>query len=159
MNFGLKPIGWLASGPSHARGLSKTQMAAPIVLMLDGDVGFMLALSQELTARYISSYPACTVGEARSMLRRFRLAPDVLVIDCTVPGACSFAEGMVEQRRSLGILGIVSAGHQSEECAKLLAKTLHRPDDTSPERIPYCADVIQQVLRKELGHDGHVNAT
>jgi hypothetical protein len=134
-------------------------MAAPVVLMLDGDVGFMLALSQELTARYISSYPACTVREARSMLRRFRLAPDVLVIDCTVPGACSFAEGMAEKRRSLGILGIVSAGHQCEECAELLAKTLSKMDDTSPERIPFCADVIQQVLRRGLGHDGHANAT
>src|SRR5215472_8074591 len=114
-------------------------MAAPVVLMLDGDVGFMFALSQELTARDISAYPASTVREARSMLRRFRLAPDVLVIDCTVPGACSFAEGMAEQRRRAGILGIVSAGHQCEECAGLLAKTLHKLDDASPERnSPLC---------------------
>jgi hypothetical protein len=134
-------------------------MAAPDVLILNADVGFMFALSQELTARGISAYPAGSVREARSMLRRFRLAPDVLVIDCMVPGACSFAEGMAEQLRSVGILGIVSGGHQCEECVGLLAKTLHRPDDTLPERIPHCADVIQQVLRRGLGHDGHANAT
>ena len=134
-------------------------MAGPIVLMLDGDVGFMFALSQELTARGISPYPARSVREARSMLRRFRLAPDVLVIDCTLPGGCSFAEGVAEQLGSLAVLGIVSAGHQCEECAELLAKTLFKPDDTSPGRIPYCADVIQQLRRKRLGHDGHANAS
>ena len=127
--------------------------------MLDGDVGFMFALSQELTARGISAYPARTVREARSMLQRFQLAPDVLVIDCTVPGVCSFAEGAAKQFRSLGVLGVVSAGHQCEECAGLLAKTLFKPDDTAPERIPGCADVIQQLWRKRLGHDGHANAT
>ena len=134
-------------------------MAAPIVLMLDGDVGFMFALSQEVTARGISAYPARTVREARSMLQRFRIAPDVLVIDCAVPGACSFVKRVAEQRGSLAILGIVSTGHRCEECAELLAKTLFKPDDTSPERIPYCADVIQHLLRQRSGHDGHANAS
>jgi hypothetical protein len=133
-------------------------MAAPVVLMLDGDVGFMFALSQELTARDISAYPASTVREARSMLRRFKLAPDVLIIDCSVPGACSFAEGMAEQLRSLGILGIVSDGYQCEQCAALLARTLSKPDDTSPDRVLFCADMIQQLLRKVLGHNAHANA-
>jgi|SRR5215472_7581903 len=133
-------------------------MAAPVVLMLDGDVGFMFALSQELTARDISAYPASTVREARSMLRRFKLAPDVLIIDCSVPGACSFAEGMAEQLRSLGILGIVSDGYQCEQCAELLARTLSKPDDTSPDRVLFCADMIHQLLRKVLGHNGYANA-
>ena len=158
MNFGLEPRTRLAARPSNGRDPIENPMAAPVVLMLDGDVGFMFALSQELTARYISAYPARTVREARSMLQRFRLAPDVLVIDCTVPGACSFAEGVAEQLGSLGIIGIVSAGHQCKECAELLAKTLSKSDVTSPERIPYCADVIQALLRRALGHNGHANA-
>ena len=134
-------------------------MAAPVVLILDADVGFMFALSQELFTRGMSAYPAGTVREARSMLQRFRLTPDVLVINCALPGACSFAQGVAAQVGSLAILGIVSASHRCEECAELLAKTLSKPDDTSPERIPYCADVIQQVLLKGLGDDGHANAS
>lgn len=133
-------------------------MAAPVVLMLDGDVGFMFALSQELITRGISAYPARTVREARSLLQHYGLAPDVLIIDCTIPNACSFAEGVGEQLGNLAIIGIVSAGHQCEECADLLAKTLSKPDDTSPERIPNCADVIQALLRKGLDHEGHANA-
>ena len=132
-------------------------MAAPIVLMLDADVGFMFALAQELITRGTALYPARTVREARSMLRGFGLAPDVLVIDCAIPGVCSFAEELAEQFLCLGILGVVSAGHQCQECAELLGKMLSKPDDTSPERIPYCADVIQQLLRKGLGHGAHAN--
>ena len=158
MNFGSMPGMGLASRPSNALDAYETAMAAPIVLMLDGDVGFMFALSQELAARDISAYPARTVREARSMLQRFRLVPDVLVIDCSVPGACSFTKMVAEQFGSPGILGIVSAGHSCEGCAELLAKTLFTPDDTSPERITYCADVIQQLLRKRIGRHGHANA-
>jgi hypothetical protein len=61
-------------------------MPPPMVLMLDGDVDFMLALAQELTKRGILSCTARTVRGARSMITRFHLSPDALVIDCSIRG-------------------------------------------------------------------------
>lgn len=125
-------------------------MPLPTVLILAGDLGFMLALSQELTKRRVSAYPAQTVRRARSMITRLPLDPDMLVIDCSIPGACAVAEGVAKKRPDLKLIGIVSARYQCKKCAERLVVTLRDPDDTAPERILHCADVVQGLLRKRV---------
>src|SRR5689334_1499966 len=111
-------------------------MASSTVLILGGDLGFVFALSQELTKRNISAFPARTAREARSMIARFRLDPDVVVIDCKSPDACSFAEGVAKERRDVEIIGIVCEHYYCKECAERLAATFRDPDDEAPDRIP-----------------------
>ena len=123
-------------------------MSASTALILDADLGFMLALSEELTKRDVTAYPARTVREARSLITRFRLDPEVVVIDCTSREACSFAEGIAEQGGNVEIIGIVSAQYQCDEFPQRLAATFCHPDDEAPERISHCADVVQTLLRK-----------
>jgi hypothetical protein len=128
-------------------------MPPPMVLMLDGDVDFMLALAQELTKRRILSCSARTVREARSMITRFQLAPDALVIDCSIRGACSLAAKIAEAFRNVEIVGIVSTTHRCEECAERPAAILDDSNDKASDPIPHCADLIQSLLRKQSPHD------
>ena len=129
-----------------------------MVLMLGGDIGFMLALALELAGRSILSCPARTVRGARSMIARFQLAPDVLIIDCSIHGACSLAEKVTKEVRNAEIVGIVSTLHHCEECAQRLTGTLRDPDDIAGDRIPSCADLVEQLLRKQKHHNGHATA-
>jgi hypothetical protein len=123
-------------------------MPPPMVLMLDGDVDFMLALAQELTKRGILSCTARTVRGARSMITRFQLAPDALVIDCSIRGACSLAANVAKEFRNVKIVGVVSDNDHCEECAERLAATLNGPNARALDPIPHCADLIQSLLRK-----------
>jgi hypothetical protein len=122
----------------------------PTALILDGDLGFVLALSHELSNRHVAAFPVRTASEGRSMLTRFRLRPDVLVVDCSYPGACSFAEGIAKECPELKIIAIVSTRYQCKNCAERLAVTLRDPDDTAPERIPHCAEVVCGLLKKRI---------
>ena len=133
-------------------------MAPPTVLVLDGELGFMFALSQELSKRHIAAFPARTVREAQSMIAHFRLEPGVLVINCGSPGVCAFAEGVVKERRDVQIVAMVSDRSQCKRCAPLLAAQLRDPEDQAPERIPHCADIIQDLVREQRRRSHHATA-
>lgn len=122
-------------------------MASPIVLILDKDLGFILALSQELTSRKISAFPARAPGEARSILRQLRLRPDVLVINCGVANACSFANEVARMRPELRVIGIVSDANGCNDCADAPKAQLHDREDREPSRIPYCVDIIEAFVQ------------
>ncbi|GEM_PF-2734668 len=130
-------------------------MASSTVLILDGELGFMFALSQELSKHHISAFPSRTAREARSIIARFHLDPDLLVISCASPGACSFAEAIVKQRADVEIIGIVSDRYQCKRCAQRLAATFREPEDEDPDRIPHCAEVIQDLLREQKRRARH----
>ena len=124
-------------------------MAEPTVLVLDRELGFMFALSQELSKRHIAAFPARTAQEARSMISRFQLEPDVLIINCERPGACTFAQEVAREGRGVQIVAIVSDGHHCKRCADGVVAQFREPDDEAPERIPHCADVIEALLREQ----------
>src|SRR5215472_11236610 len=128
-------------------------MPPPMVLMLVGDVDFMLALAQELTERGILSCSAQTVRGARSIITRFQLAPDAMVLDCSIAGACSLAAKIAGEFRNVEIVGLVSTTRHCEECTKRLAATLSDSNGTAPDPIPRCADLIQSLLREQSHHD------
>ncbi len=124
---------------------TESQRMAPIVLVLDSDLGFTFALSQELGNRNITALPARAIPEARNMLKRFRVALGVLVINCGSPGACTFVDEVAEMRPDARIIGIVTEDNNCQSCAdRLTARFDDR--DRAPERIPHCADVIQSLL-------------
>ena len=89
------------------------------------------------------------------MIIRFRLAPDVLIIDCSIRNACSLVQQIAETHRNVKIIGIVSARSECKQCAKQLATRLRDPDDVASDRIPHCADLIEPLLRKQSHHSGH----
>ena len=122
----------------------------PTALILNGDLGFVLALCHELSNRHVAIFPFGTASEARSIMGRYRLSPDVLVIDCSYPGACSFAEGIAKGRPEVKIVGIVSKRYHCKKCANWLAVTLRDPDDTAPERIPHCVEVVWGLLKNRI---------
>jgi len=130
-------------------------MAQPTVLVLDGELGFMFALSQELSRRHIAAFPARTVREARAMIARFQLDPDVVVINCGSPGACAFAESVAKERRDLQIVALVSDRYQCRKCADRLAAEFRDPEDQAPDRIPHFADVIQDLVREQRRRARH----
>ncbi len=81
---------------------------------------------------------------------------DVLVINCAISGACIFAEQVANARRDLRIIGIISQGNECKNCEDLLTARLHDPEDKLPERIAYCADVIEVLItRARYERDRH----
>ena len=119
------------------------------VLILDDDLGFIFALAQELNDRHISAFPARTAREGHSIIRDLRLDPDLLVIDCSSPGACSFAGEVAKESVDVKIVGLVSEHFQCKECAERLVTTFRDPDDGAPDRISYCANVIEALLMNQ----------
>jgi len=124
-------------------------MAPPTVLVLDAGLGFAFALSLEMSTRHITALAARTALEARTMITHSQAEPHVVVINCKRPGACSFAEAVAKEYRDVKVVGIVSGRYQCRKCRGRLAATFRDPDDTAPERIAHCADVIQRLLTKE----------
>jgi|SRR5581483_4115113 len=133
-------------------------MAPPTVLVLDGELGFMFALSQELSKRHIAAFPARTVRDAQSMIAHFRLEPAVLVINCGSPGVCAFAESVAKERRDLQIVTYVRDRSKCKKCAPLRAAELRDPEDQAPERIPHCADIIEALVREQRRRAHHATA-
>ena len=118
------------------------------ILMLDGDLGFLFALSAELRKRSIAAIPARTVDEALSMLEDLEPALHAVVVNCACPGACAFARGMLRQDATLRVIGIRSEGRPCAACAGLWSATL-RPRDVRPERIGHCAEVVEALVSSE----------
>ena len=117
--------------------------------MLDGDLGFMFALSQELGQRQIAAFPSRTVMEAESLLRQFHLEPAALVIDCSRPKACPFADRMVREQPGVQVVAIVSDRYRCAQCSCRPAAQFQDPEDRAPERIAYVAEVIEMLVRKQ----------
>jgi hypothetical protein len=126
-------------------------MASSAVLIFDDELGFLFALSEELGKRAIAAYPARTIKETESLIARLRLKPALLVINCRRRGACAFAEAISKHWRELRIVALVSASSSCRKCGERVVAQLRDPEDKTPERIPHCADVIQDLLRKGLG--------
>jgi hypothetical protein len=93
------------------------------------------------------------------MITRFRLAPDVAIIDCSMRGACSLVEKAADEFRNVKTVGIVSALHHCGECARRLTGTLRDPDDIAEDRSPNCADLVQRLLRKQLHYTSPATAS
>jgi DNA-binding NtrC family response regulator len=124
-------------------------MAPPMVLVLDGDLGFLFALSQELSRRQIHAVPARTYREAHSLLNRLQIDPDLLVVDCSAPGACRLIKETVRKLPGLHIVAFVSEHQDCRDCADHLSARLHDPEDKTPDRISYCVDVMTRLAREQ----------
>ena len=123
-------------------------MSSPTALVLDGELGFVFALSMELSKRHISVFPARTAREARSTVERFRLRPDILLINCGSPGACTLAEELATQHKGIRVVAMISERFQCKKCAGRLAARLRDPEDALPAGIPHCADVIEALVNQ-----------
>lgn len=121
-------------------------MVPPTVLVLDGNLGFLFALSQELSHRHIVTIPARTSRQAHSFIARFQLKPNLLVVNCGIAGACRLAEEMARNHHGLHIIAFVSSQNGCSECESLLTARLYDPEDKAPDRIPYCVDVIERTI-------------
>jgi len=121
----------------------------PTILVLDSDLGFMLALSQELSRRQIAVIPSRSVREAQSLLAEFRMSLNLLLMHCSRPGACAFVEEMTKADPHVKIVGIVSKRHRCRKCAERLTAHFRDPEDRDPERIAYCANVIEALVREQ----------
>jgi len=117
------------------------------ILLLDSDLGFMLALSHALSERHISAFPAASVEEGERLVSQFQLRLDGAVINCGWPGACEFSEAVKQQNPGAQIVGMATERHRCRQCASLLAATFQDPEDRDPERIGHCADTIQTLLK------------
>jgi hypothetical protein len=118
-------------------------------MVLGSDLGFMLALAQELRERQIGVIPSRSVREAQSLFAEFRLSLDLLVMHCRRPGACAFAEQMMKAHPRVKIVGIVTERHRCRQCAERLTAHFRDPEDRDPARIAYCANVIEALVREQ----------
>ena len=121
----------------------------PTILMLDGDLGFMFALAQELSQHQIAAIPSRTVAEAESLVRQFDLQVAAVVIDCSRPRACAFAAEIARQHPGAQVLAIVSERYRCAQLANQWAAEFRDPEDREPERIGHVADVIEMLVRKQ----------
>ncbi len=126
-------------------------MASPAVLIFDEELGFLFALSEELGKRGIAAYPARTLNETESLIARLRLGPALLVLNCRRRGACAFADAVGKQFGDLRVVALVTGASSCQRCAERVVARLRDPEDKSPERIPHCADVIEDLLRERPG--------
>jgi hypothetical protein len=104
----------------------------PTILVLDSDLGFMLALSQELSRRQIAVIPSRSVREAQSLLAEFRLSLNLLLMHRRRPGACAFVGEMTKTHPPVKIVGIVSERHRCRKCAERLTGSLSRSGRPGP---------------------------
>jgi ActR/RegA family two-component response regulator len=123
-------------------------MDAPTVLVLDGNLGFLLALAEALEKRQINAIPARTAGEAQSLLKRLQLAPDVLVLNRSDARGRDAAEKIAKQHRDAPVLRVVSEGCGMGEGAELPTAVFRKQDEVGPEQIPYLADRIEAMTRQ-----------
>ena len=123
------------------------QNSPPTILLLDSELGFMLALAHELNRRKVAAFPSFCVQEAQSLIMHFGLEPDVLVIECSRPGACAFAKAVAVERPGVQVVAITSERPGGRKCEAPVAAQLCDPQDRIPERIGHCADVIQALLK------------
>ena len=121
----------------------------PTILVLDSDLGFMLALPQELRGRQIAVIPSRSVREAQWLFAEFRLSLDLLVMHCRRPGVCAFAEQMMKANPHVKIVGIVTERHRCRQCAERLTAHFRDPEDRDPARIAYCANVIEALVGEQ----------
>lgn len=124
-------------------------MSPPTVLVLDVDLGFLFALSQELSRRQILAVPARSSREAHSILTRLHLEPDLLVVDCSAPGVCRLIQEIARKQPGVHIVAFVSEQHGCSDCGDRLSARLRSPEDKAPERIPYCVDVMTRLVREQ----------
>ena len=120
--------------------------------MLDSELAFMLTLSHELSQRQIAAFPARTVKGAQSVIAQFRLSIDLLVINCSRPGACTFAKALAGSQPGVSVVAIVSERYACRRCADDVVARFCDPQDRASERIGYCADVIQSLLKEQRRH-------
>ncbi len=117
--------------------------------MLDSELGYMVALAEELRKRDVAAFPARTVRDAQALLTKFRLRPDVMVVNCACAGASSFVRSLSKSAAGVQIVAITSGRRNCRECGQVLAAMFRHPEDRQLDGVERCAGVIQ-VLVKQL---------
>jgi len=101
------------------------------VLVVDGDIAFLLVMAQELARKGISLIPSTSVREARSVLQKLNPTIDILIVNCRITGVCGLASEMRRRVTGLDVVAIVSGNRQCAACRRLLtfvAKDIERPE-------------------------------
>jgi hypothetical protein len=106
-------------------------------------------MARQNDGKSIAVIPSRSVREALSLTAKLRLSLDLLLIHCSRPGACAFAEEMTKARPHVKIVGIVSERHRCRKCAERLTAHFRDPEDRDPARIAYCANVIEALVREQ----------
>ena len=116
--------------------------------MVDPDLGALLVLARELEPRGISLIPSASIKQARSLLTKVTVQIEVLVLNCSVAGVCSFAKNMIRQSPGLDVIGIVSGNHQCASCREVLTLLALDPEVRDAVWIHQMVSVISRAVRK-----------
>ena len=79
-------------------------MRSKTVLILDRDLGFVFWLGQNLDRAGHQAYPAKSTADAITLLGRFHLDIDLLVVNPALDGALSLANTLMQSHRDLKVL-------------------------------------------------------
>jgi DNA-binding NtrC family response regulator len=118
------------------------------ILIIDRELGFMLALAQQLEACGLATIPSSSVTEAKRVLAATRAQLSLIIINCRCEGVCLFAEQLRKKHRRLQVIGIVSRGYRCRACSRTFVATLHDPEDRRPERVAHCAEVVRILAER-----------
>ncbi|PWU10086.1 MAG: hypothetical protein C5B51_05010 [Terriglobia bacterium] len=116
------------------------------VLLLDDDLGFMVALSLELRKLSIDAIPARSALEAELLVDALQLELNVLVVNWECPGAQSIAQQLQGRMGTLPVISIQREGRRLPRSAGPVMARLCNPGDRRPERIAYCAEIIESAV-------------
>ncbi len=118
----------------------------PTVLVIDNELGFMFALALELRKRGLDLIPSRSVTEAGVLLDAIQPELRALIVNCECRGAAGFARRLRNRDITLPVITLDPGRRRSSPLDGLTTVTLRDPEDREPERIQYCADVVQDVV-------------
>ena len=117
------------------------------ILVLDQELGFLWALSDELRAYGISAIPAHSVTEAELLLREIRPRLTLAIIDCRCSGALPFARAVRRDRPTVPIIGLTSGAPTGLRTTDLFSVTLPHPLNTPAEWMGECAQMVRALIK------------
>ena len=116
------------------------------ILILDRELGFLWAISQELRKHGISAIPSHSVPEAESLLDELQIPLSLLLVDCRCPGACLFVQKLRRQYSRLRAIGVTSSRRKCTQCAGEFSATITHPNRGARDRIERYAEMIRALV-------------
>lgn len=116
------------------------------ILLVDKELGFLWALTEELKKHGIGVIPSHSIREAEALLLEIQPELGLVLLDCRCTGACSFVGNLLRRDARLRVIGVMAGRYQCARCVRFLAVRLQRPDERFPKQIESCAKVLRALL-------------
>jgi DNA-binding response OmpR family regulator len=114
------------------------------ILLIESDLGDAFRLGRALDNAGFQTFPARTAANAAVLLRELHLTVDVLILDCSVPGAEDFITIL---RRSRKLLRVICLNEDAtHKCSRATQAVCPKPTHLSELSIVKWAQEVGEML-------------